>query len=143
LPLEKNKSNLTIKTKNKMTLKLTLIVLIISFTVSSCNSQDCKELPSSFDSYKHALSEVKSTDFKLEDSVNTSRSSVIESANFFSCDGNNGYLIIEIRNTEYIYQNVPIAVWESFKNVDSFGRFYNRKINGSYKLNRIHNEYFF
>lgn len=113
--------------------KITLILLTL-LTITSCSSQDCKELPSSYNSYKDALTEIKSSDFKLEDSVNTSRSSVIESAYYLSCDGKIGYLIIEIRNTEYIYQNVPISVWDSFINADSYGRIYNRNIKGNYKL---------
>jgi len=113
--------------------KITLLLLLL-ITITSCSSQDCKELPSSYNSYKDALTEIKSSDFKLEDSVNTSKSSVIESAQYFSCDGNNGYLIIEIRNTEYIYQNVPISVWRNFKNANSYGRFYNSTIKDNYKL---------
>lgn len=100
----------------------------------SCNNSSCNELPTPFNNYEQALSEIKSTEFSVEDSVDTSRSSFIESASFYSCDSKVGYLIIGIRNTEYIYQNVPISVWEDFKEADSFGRFYNENIKGNYQL---------
>ncbi|MBI9040270.1 KTSC domain-containing protein [Lutibacter sp.] len=100
----------------------------------SCNSQSCNELPTQFNSYQQAVSEVKSTNFTFEDRVNTSRSSLIKSASFYSCDSKIGFLLVKIRSTKYIYQNVPISVWENFKQAESFGSFYNRNVKGSYQL---------
>lgn len=114
---------------------LLFIGVLVSFT--SCKNQSCESFPVNFNSNKEALNKIKSTDFKLEDSVNTSRSSVIESAHYFSCDGSSGYLLIVIRNKEYIYQNVPISVWKQFKKADSFGSFYNTYIRGKYHLKVI------
>jgi hypothetical protein len=108
--------------------------IIVTLNLVSCNSQTCNELPTQFTSYQKALSEVKSTNFTINDIVDTSRSSLIKSASFYSCDSNVGFLLVKIKNTEYIYQNVPISVWESFKKADSFGRFYNRNVKGSYQL---------
>jgi len=111
---------------------LTLIIIILTFY--SCNSQSCNELPTQFSSYQQAVSEVKSIDFTFEDSVDVSRSSLIKSTTFYSCDSKTGFLLVKIRSTEYIYQNVPISVWENFKEADSFGSFYNRNIKGRYQL---------
>lgn len=111
-----------------------IIALLFVITMTACQSQDCKDLPNQFNNYRHALNEVKSANFTIEDTVNTSRSSIIENAEYFSCNSKIGYLIIKIRNTEYIYQNVPISVWGKFKKTDSFGRFYNRYIKGNYPL---------
>jgi len=116
--------------------KLILYISFIGFFSAniSCNNSSCNELPTQFNNYEQALSEIKSTDFSFEDSVDTSRSSFIESASFYSCDSKSGYLIIGIRNTEYIYQNVPISVWEEFKEAESFGKFYNSNIKDRYLL---------
>lgn len=111
-----------------------LFVIGVLLTLISCNTISCNELPTTFNNYEQALSEIKTTDFPFEDSVDTSRSSFIKSASFYSCDSKVGYLIIGIRNTEYIYQNVPISVWEEFKEAESFGRFYNENIKGNYQL---------
>ena len=111
------------------------LALGVLINITSCNSQNCNDSPSKFNSYEQAISKIKSTKFTLSDNVNTSRSSVIENADYYSCDGKIGYLIIEIRNTEYIYQNVPISVWQEFKTADSFGSFYNRNIKNMYNLN--------
>lgn len=110
-------------------------LLVILFINNSCNSQSCNELPTHFNSYQQAVSEVKSTDFTIEDSVNTSRSSLIKSASFYSCDSNVGFLLVKIKSTEYIYENVPISVWDNFKQVESFGKFYNSNIKERYQIN--------
>ena len=111
---------------------LLLLGVLINFT--SCNSQSCNELPTNLTNYKHAVSVVKYTDFTIEDSVDTSRSSWIKSASFYSCDTKTGFLLVKIKSSEYIHQNVPISVWESFKKADSFGSFYNYNIKGKYQL---------
>ena len=114
-----------------------LFLIGILLTLISCNNLSCNELPTPFNNYEQALSEIKTTEFSFEDSLDTSRSSFIESASFYSCDSKVGYLIIGIRNTEYIYQNVPISVWEEFKEADSFGSFYNSNIKDNWRLGVI------
>ena len=121
----------------KLFVYLALICVVLN--LYSCNSQFCNELPSQFSSYQQAVSEIKSTDFTIEDKVDTSRSSLIKSATYYSCDSKIGFLLVKIRSTEYIYQNVPISVWENFKEADSFGSFYNRNIKGNFQLNILNN----
>ncbi len=104
--------------------------VLINFT--SCNSQSCNDLPPQFNSYQQANKEIKSANFTIEESIDTSISTFIEGATYYSCDGETGFLVIEIKNTEYIHQNVPITLWRNFKQADSFGRFYNSNIKGNY-----------
>lgn len=111
-----------------------ILGFFLLFHLNSCNNQNCKGLPNNFSSYENAVNEVKSTNFTIEDSIDTSRSSFIESASFYSCDSKTGFLLVKIKSTEYIHQNVPISVWESFKRTDSFGSFYSRNIKGKYQL---------
>ena len=115
-------------------MKKLFLTVIILFTIMSCSTQNCKDLPSQFSSYSQAVKKVKSSNFSFIETDNTSRSSVIESADYYNCDSKTGYLIIEIRNTNYIYQNVPISVWNSFKSADSYGDFYNDYVKGNFNL---------
>lgn len=96
------------------------------------NSQICNDLPASFNSYQEANTLIKSTNFTIEDSVDTSKSSFINEASYYSCDKQYGFLIIKIRSTEYIFKDVPINIWEEFKNADSFGKFFNYNLKGNY-----------
>lgn len=115
--------------------RIASILIALLVTISSCNSQSCNDLPTKFNSYQQANKELKSANFTIEESIDTSISTFIEGASYYSCDGETGFLLIEIKNTEYIHQNVPITLWRNFKQADSFGRFYDRNIKGRYLLN--------
>lgn len=102
--------------------------------IMSCKG-DCESLNKSFRTYENAISLVKGYGFKMEDKVNTN-SSWIDSIEYYSCDGVVGYLIVNTKSGKsYIHENVPIQLWNQFKNADSFGRFYNQNIKGNYYLN--------
>jgi hypothetical protein len=97
-------------------------------------SQECNKLPASFKSYEQALNLVKSSTFKISQSVNTSKSSWIRSATYYSCDSRKGFLIIKTDDREYIHQDVPIEIWNGFKNAPSFGNYYDSYIKRRYKV---------
>jgi hypothetical protein len=117
--------------------KYILILLLLSFTIASCSSQDCKDLPSQFSSFSQAVNKVKSANFTIKEKVKTTKSSWIKSISFYSCNSEKGFLLVETQSEEYIYQNVPISVWEQFKEADSFGTFYNKFIKENYLLKLI------
>jgi len=121
--------------KNNITVLRIILGIIGIFLLSNFSySQNCKTLPIEFDSYEQAIRLVKSSTFKIEESLNTSKSSWIRGASYFSCDRKTGFLIFKTDDREYIHQNVPIDIWNGFKNASSFGSYYNRYIKGRYQL---------
>lgn len=109
------------------------IILLLGTLQITCG-QDCNKLSTSFKSYTEASQLIKSSTFKTHESVNTSKSSWIRGASYYSCDSQKGFLIIKTDNGEYVHQNVPVEVWRSFKNASSFGSYYNNFIKGNYRL---------
>lgn len=77
---------------------------------------------------------MQSVDFNFIDDLDTSGSSWIRSAKYYSCDNIVGYLIFTTDKKEYIHINVPLEVWQQFKEASSFGRFYNQNIKYKYQL---------
>ena len=102
--------------------------------VSSCVRKDCNYIDKPFDTYENALNIIKLTDFKFTDDCNTRKNSWIYDAEYYSCDGKIGYLIIETKSKNYIHSKVPIEMWKEFKNSSSFGKYYNRKLKGRFRL---------
>ena len=101
----------------------------------SCRSQDCNKLPQSFSSYGQAIRLVKNSDFIITEEANTSESSWITSANYYSCDGETGYFIYTTnRGYEYIHKGVPLRIWNGFKNASSKGSYYDANIRKKYQL---------
>jgi hypothetical protein len=116
-------------------MRVILTIFLSSLIMLSCNSQDCNKLPYSFTSYSQAISLVKNSTFKIEEVVNTSTSTWIKSAKYYSCDGAMGYFIYKAKGREYIHQGVPINIWREFKNSSSRGSYYDGNIRYKYKLN--------
>lgn len=109
------------------------LIFLIFITISSCGNK-CDEIPNSFSSYEQASEIVLSSKLLHSEEANVSDSSWITSAKYLSCDGLVGFFAIKIRNTTYIHQGMPFYVWKNFKNADSKGSFYSRKIRGHYQL---------
>ena len=110
-----------------------VILLFNAFAISSF-SQSCKNIPAHFNSYENALEFVKNASFKYKDEVNTSKSTWIRSASYYSCDGKVGYFIYSTDKQEYIHAGVPFEIWKGFKNAESFGSYYDHFIKKKYRF---------
>lgn len=111
-----------------------LILLFVFLPFLGCAQTECNSLPGSYSSYSQALSIIKGTKFRIADHINTSRSSFITSASYYSCDGKAGFLIIGLQGNDYIHKNLPNSLWLQFKKANSLGSFYNQYIKGRYNL---------
>jgi len=111
-----------------------VLYLLLTLFVFSCKGQSCENLKDSFKTFKEAQFSILETKFSLEDSLDTSKSSWIKEANYFSCDDEFGYLILETSTKKYIFKKVPLKVWEGFKKADSFGKYYSQSIRGKYQF---------
>lgn len=106
--------------------QLSVILFLLHFSV--CSGFDCDKLPKHYSSYQSAVAKIKGTHFKIQESVNTSKSSWIRGASFFSCDGKTGFFILTTDKQDYLYSEVPTEIWKGFKNADSFGSYYDHNI---------------
>lgn len=112
-----------------------LILFFLCFVaITACGQADCNNLQANFTSYSEAINKIKNTKFTYSDNVITSKSSWVRGASYYSCDRNFGYFIIKTDKESYIYKDLPISIWSSFKNANSFGSYYNRNIKNRYQL---------
>lgn len=112
-----------------------ILPLMLAMYLHSCNAQPCSQLRQSFESYSQAISLIQKSSFSIKESANTSGSSWISSAKYYSCDGATGYLIVKTeKGGEYIHKGVSIEVWNEFKNAASKGSFYNSHTKHKFRL---------
>lgn len=115
---------------NKFLLTLSICSAL---NIYACRIKDsCDKLPTQFSSYDQAVSKIESSDFKITEEANTSKSSWIRGASFYSCDGNTGFYILQTDKQDYLYTNMPYSIWTEFKNAESLGNFYNENIKHRY-----------
>ena len=117
-----------------MTTKLlsTFVLLLTILSISCSHTTNCKQLTNTFSTYDEALLQIESAHFEVSESANTSKSSWIKNAFYYSCDGKKGYFVLETRKKQYLYSNLPYTVWKQFENSESFGKFYHEEIKHKY-----------
>lgn len=119
---------------NKLTTMKYFFLLFWVLLFYSCTGQPCEKLQENFTSYSEAESKIAKAHFNFTDKVNTSKSSWVTNARFYSCNNQDGYFILETSKKSYIFQGLPITIWNDFKNAESFGSYYNKYIRGRYRL---------
>ena len=108
--------------------------LLISLSLP-CFGQDCKDLPIKYPSTSAAISQVRDAIFPVKDKLPEGKSQKIVKAEYFSCDGEFGYMIYVIgRGTSFIHIQVPKNVWHAFKNAASSEAYYDLNIRDKYKI---------
>jgi len=118
----------------KIMCRIFYLGFILFYFFISCDSIVCDKLPNSYSNYEEAIGIIENARFKQEEKVNTSKSSWIRGASYYSCDGVSGYFILETDSRKYIYSGLPVEVWQSFKEADSFGSYYNKSIKNRYQF---------
>lgn len=118
-----------------MTKILRIFFLFSLLFLVACNGTDCGQLPKKYSNYDDAVKTIKAAHFKVEESVNTSKSSWVRGAAYYSCDGVTGFFILKTDNQFYLYSGVPSEIWQGFKNSESFGSYYNHNIKHKYAFN--------
>ncbi len=117
----------------KTIIKIIKIIFFLSiFFNFACNESNCDELPTKYSSFDEAVITIKKASFEVEESCNTSKSSWVLGASYYSCNGSTGFFILKTANQDYLYSGVPLDVWKGFKKAESFGSYYNNNIKGHY-----------
>lgn len=116
--------------------KILLPALLILLTSSGCSTSRNLESGShqeSFSSYEEAINYVQTNEDLTHLTVDTGKSSWVQSADFYYYPGDtSGYAIFELSNRLYIHEGVPLEIWQGFTHADSFGTFYNQNLKGNY-----------
>ena len=113
--------------------------LLLAFgiaTLASCKGKtDCSELSGTYTTFEEARKDITKAEFSVKKMQSTPESSWIKRIEYYSCDGETGYLIIyTTRAEEYIHAHVPMKIWEEFSTSSSKGSYYNSNIINRYNF---------
>jgi len=117
--------------------KIYLLILICFLSIACVSSppQDCNLLNLNVSSYSEATALIKQAQFKVKEQQNMRSSGWIKRAEYYSCNGETGYLILHLdKGQNYLHQNLPLSVWKAFVNASSYGSFYTKRIRGNYQF---------
>lgn len=134
-------------------MKKTIFLLVI-LLLTSCNNSFNEEVVvrektderateysdtiQNFSSYDEAVDYIENSNEYTHESVDTSKSSYVNSADYYYlATEDKGYAIFKLKGKKYIHSDVPREVWEGFKKANSFGSYYNDFFKGNYQFNLI------
>ncbi len=94
----------------------------------------CETIPDKFKSYKEAVEFIHNVDFAYEDPSDTDDSEWIHGADYYSCDEVTGFFIVVFGDKSYIFEDVPVEIWEGFLDALDYGKYYHEHIKGKYRM---------
>lgn len=95
----------------------------------------CEEIPDSFSSFSEAERIVRNAKYQFTDKISNLDSEWITSAEYYSCDGKQGYFIMcTVKSGCYIFDDVEMEIWEGFKGAGDYGKYYHKAIKGKYRM---------
>ncbi len=128
-------------------MKLYVALSLLLILATSCHSYTCRDLTDRYSSSEEKIERIKGStfrftdEFKLSDTSSAWTSEVmswITSANYYSCDGEKGYLIFNVsRGSTYVRNEIPIGIWKGLKETSAKWDYYDRHIKDKYHSGTI------
>ncbi|HLV51240.1 MAG TPA: KTSC domain-containing protein [Flavobacterium sp.] len=113
--------------------KFLLLTFGVAMLTACGGKTDCTELSGTYSTFEDARKDITKADYLVKKIQSTPESSWIKRIEYYSCDGEKGYLIIyTTRSEEYIHSNVPVAIWEELSTSKSKGSYYNSNLVNRY-----------
>ncbi len=89
---------------------------------------DCHKLPETFQDLVEAIRLIKASRFGYQQDFKTTRRSGLMEASYYSCDFKSGYLIVRFDGQDHLYTQIPVEMWEQFRQTADIDGFYLNKI---------------
>ena len=75
---------------------------------------DCDSLPPTYITSDQALEMIQAAQFRFTEDFEIRRNTGFRGANFYSCDNEQGFLIVKVDDQSIIFPDVPKKIWDEF-----------------------------
>ena len=107
---------------------LIAVGFLISLDIAASDRHICHRIESDITNQHELIQYLEKADFKFTSQVETNAVRGVLSASYFSCDHDQGYLVVKLHDDELVYKGVPLKTWFEFKFADSSELFYKEEI---------------
>lgn len=97
-------------------------------------STDCDSLDVSTVSLTEAIQMIEKTKFRFQQQFSISRAYGVMKAAYYSCEGENGYLVMRVDKSDFIYSSVPKTIWDELISSPDINNFYKTRILNQFKV---------
>lgn len=115
-------------------MKNLLFIFIFSLALLSCGKKGCDKLQEKYATQPEALKAIRNADFEVKEMQTTANSSSIKRVEYYSCDGQNGYLVVyNLSGDIQLHRDVPKDIWDNLKSAEFMRNYYNEHIKDKFQ----------
>jgi hypothetical protein len=92
------------------------------------HNTNCDSIHSPGTDFNDGYDQLKSATWRFKQSIKLNRYEGIRRAEYYSCDGQTGFLIVLSEKNDCLYEIVPIAIWNDFLKTPDPEKYFNEKI---------------
>ena len=108
---------------------LIAIGFLISLDIVASDQRSCHRIESDIKNQPELIQYLENADFKFTAQVETDAVRGVLSAKYYSCDHDQGYLVVKFHDDELlVYKGVPLKTWFEFKFANSSDLYYKEEI---------------
>jgi hypothetical protein len=123
---------------------LGLVICFFNYSIDVCAQEvehnyavgpqntDCDSLQMTGLPLDEIISTIQNTSFRFDQGFKITRVSGIREGHFYSCNGENGYLVLTIGKEKKVFREVPKSTWNEFINSSDLDGFYEELIKSKY-----------
>ena len=99
---------------------------------------NCDSLSAISSVFSEALHAIEISTWRFKQSIKLNRLNGILRAEYYSCDGQTGFLIVLTSNKECIYKIVPVNLWNEFLKTNDPEKYIDEKISKNFESDCNH-----
>lgn len=92
------------------------------------NSCSCDDFKYKFESQTELIKTLEKSELDFAPTFETSSVRGVQSASYYYCNDDHGFLLVKLHDKELLYKDVPLNVWFEFKFANSLQTFYKDQI---------------
>lgn len=111
---------------------LIAVGFLISIDLAASNQCSCQEVKKKTSNQTEFIHFLEKSELNFTATIETKAVRGVQSARYYYCDNDHGFLVVKLHDTELIYKEVPLQTWFEFKFADSSNSYYKEEIKYKY-----------
>lgn len=105
---------------------------LISINLAASDQCSCKEVKKKTSNQNEFIQFLEKSVLNFSEKIETEAVRGVQSAKYYYCDNDHGFLVIKFHDAELIYKEVPLQTWFEFKFAESSESYYKEEIKYKY-----------
>jgi len=111
----------------KIVLLIALGLLTINISKAGKNCI-CKDFKTTASSKEKVVTSLEKSNLEFAQSFIINKVRGVQSASYYYCDDDHGFLLVKLHDKEVLYKDVPLITWFEFKFADSSESYFKEEI---------------